>query len=488
MELHLIIEGGKDLSGQVYSQISQAIRSGRLAQGQQLPPTRLLALQLGISRKPVAEAYSRLTFDRVLVAQTGRGTFVGSLGATGARRLDGAELAARATLDKWMARPTPFRDLLAESRAQYEFIGGMPAPLHFPQDEWRRCILHGLRQDALDRGHYGPTEGVMALREAIVRHAGYARGLRCGARQIVITNGAQQSLDLLARILLEPGSVAAVEDPGYSIARTLFQSHGARVACVPVDREGIIPALIPDDARLIYVTPAHQFPLGMAMSVARKNQLLARALEIGAIIVEDDYDSEFRYEGRPADSLQSMDTHGLVVFLGSLSKVMLPELRIGYVAVPESILPAISIAKHLTDWHTASMTQHALAKFIDDGHLARHIRRGHTIYASRREALLRGFATLLAPWFDVVPATAGFHMAALVKQDKQDVDIDLLVRLARRAGVGLHSLAHFYFEATPRKGLFFGFGAIDTLDIETALSRLRAILLQMAPLVLVDEH
>jgi len=300
--------------------------------------------------------------------------------------------------------------------------------------------------------------------------------VRCSARQIVITNGAQQSLDLLGRILLEPGSVVAVEDPGYPIARALFRSQGATVVCVPVDRDGIVPALIPRETRLIYVTPAHQFPLGMAMSQSRKEALLARALEIGAIIIEDDYDSEFRYEGRPADSLQSMDTHGVVVFLSSLSKVMLPELRIGYVVVPESLLSALSIAKHLTDWHSATMTQHALAKFIDDGHLARHIRRGHAIYASRRDALLRGLAHLLAPWFTAVPTTAGFHMAAMARKD---IDIDLLIRLARRAGVGLYSLAGFYVEQEPRQGLFFGFGSIDTLDIDTALSRVRDILIQM---------
>jgi GntR family transcriptional regulator/MocR family aminotransferase len=476
MELHLIIEGGRDLSEQVYSQIIQAIRSGRLTRGQQLPPTRLLAQQLGISRKPVADAYSRLTYDRILVAHTGRGTFVGELGGAGARRVEGAQLASRDTLEKWMGWDTPFRQPFAHGRSEYEFIGGTPSPAHFPQEEWRRCILHGLRQDSVDRGRYAPTEGVLELREAIVRHAGYARGVRCAARQVVVTNGAQQSLDLLGRILLEPGSVVAVEDPGYPIARSLFKSQGATVACVPVDREGIVPSKIPDNARLIYVTPAHQFPLGMPMSLGRKTALLARALEIGAIIVEDDYDSEFRYEGRPQDSLQSIDTHGLVVFLSSLSKVMLPELRIGYVVVPESILPALCIAKHLSDWHTASMTQHALAKFIDDGHLAKHIRRGHSIYASRREALLRGFATHLAPWFEVVPSTAGFHMAAFAHKY---VDIDLLIRLGRRAGVGLYSLEGFYFEAQPRQGLFLGFGSIDTLDIDTAISRVRCILLQM---------
>lgn len=476
MELHLIIEGGRDLSEQLYRQLGQAIRCGRLAEGQQVPPSRLLAQQLGISRKPVAEAYARLTYEGLLAGQAGRGTFVRAPAAPSAPRKAGLQLASRPTLDKWAAFDTPLREPMGEGRSQYEFAGGVPAPLLFPQEEWRRCVLHGLREDAARRGRYAAAEGIPELRQALARHAGFSRGVRCDAAHIVVTNGAQQALDLLGRILLEPGSVAVVEEPGYPIARALFQSQGARVVGAAVDAEGILPERIPGDARLIYVTPAHQFPLGMPMSTARKAALLARAADIGALIIEDDYDSEFRYEGRPADSLQGMDTQGIVAFVSSMSKVMLPELRVGYVAVPDAILPALKIAKHLSDWHCATMIQFALAKFIDDGHLARHIRRGHTVYASRREALRQAFATVLAPWFELVPATAGFHMAAFARRQ---IDIELLIRLARRAGVGLNSLAPFYLESPPRPGLFLGYGAIDTLDIETALLRVRDILVQM---------
>ena len=476
MELHLIIEGNKDLSGQVYRQLSEAIRSGRLADGQQLPPTRLLARQLGISRKPVAEAYTRLGYDKMLVGQTGRGTFVSAPPAGRAAPAGAGQANAYPALAKWNGFDSPLRQPQQDSRAQFEFIGGAPAPQHFPQADWRRCVLYGLRQDAAGRGRYAATEGVPALRAALARHAAFARGVNGGADQLIVTNGAQQAFDLLGRILLEPGACVAVEDPGYPLARLLFQSQGARVAYVPVDAEGIVVERIPDDARLIYVTPAPQFPLGMPMSTERKQALLARARAIGAIIIEDDYDSEFRYEGRPADSLQSMDRHGVVAFVGTLSKVVLPDLRIGYVVAPCAILPALKIAKHLTDWYSATMIQHALARFIDDGSLLRHIRRGHEIYASRREALVRVFDTALAPWFRLVPAVAGFHVAAFAKRD---LDLDLLIRLARRAGVGLYALPAFYSQAPPRKGLFLGYGAIDTLDIEPALLRVRDILLQM---------
>jgi GntR family transcriptional regulator / MocR family aminotransferase len=478
MELHLIIEGGRDLSEQVYRQLCEAIRCGRLTDGQQVPPSRLLAQQLGISRKPVADAYARLTFENLLVGHAGRGSFIKAPPVAQVQRTSNVTLGARARLDQWAAFDGPLGQEVSAARSQYEFSGGMPAPFHFPQDTWRSCVMHGLRQDSASRGQHGATEGVASLREAVASHAGFARGVRCTPAQIMITNGAQQSLDLLGRILLEPGSHVAIEDPGYPIAKQLFESQGAKVIDVPVDCEGILPQMIPAGTRLIYVTPAHQFPLGMPMSQARKTALLARAVDIGAIIVEDDYDSEFRYEGRPADSLQGMDQHGIVAFVSSFSKVMLPELRIGYVAAPDVLLPALRVAKNLSDWHTSSMAQHALAKFIDDGDLARHIRRGHQIYASRREALQRAFATFLAPWFEQVPITAGFHMAAFARKD---IDVDLLIRLARRSGVGLYSLARFYRSAPPRAGLFLGYGNIDTLDIEPALLRVRDILLQMAP-------
>jgi len=476
MELHIVIEGRKDLTGQLYRQLSDAIRSGRLAPGQQLPPTRLLAEQLGLSRKTVAEAYSRLTLDKLVVGRVGAGSYVQAPADPRPQRMDRSGLASADIVRKWDSMPTPLRHPLPEGRSRYEFIGGATTPSHFPMDEWRRCVTHALRQDPALRGRYGDAEGVPLLREAIARHIAFARGVVCTPANVVVTNGAQQALDLLGRVLLEPGCVVAVEDPGYPAARGLFASQGAQVVGIPVDGEGIIVERIPDGTRLIYVTPAHQFPLGMPMSVTRRRALLARARDIGAIVIEDDYDSEFRYEGRPTDSLQSMDMHGIVVFVGTFSKVMLPELRLGYMVLPETLLNATLTVKHLTDWHTNTMNQHALAKFIGDGYLQKHIRRCHGIYATRRERLQTLFATLLAPWFELVPAEAGFHLAALCKRE---IDIDLLLRLARRAEVGLYSLANFYADQPPQQGLYLGYGAIDTLDIEPALTRVRDILIEL---------
>lgn len=477
MELHLHIVGSTDLSGQVYRAIAAAIREGRLVQGQQLPPSRLLAAQLGISRKPVAEAYARLTFEQLVVGKVGKGSFVSraTQGTPAAHGVDA--LAGNATVQYWRTLTTPLRHALPEGASQYEFIGGMPAPAHFPHDEWRRCILHGLRRNSAMLGRYGPAEGVAPLRAAIARHIGFARGVRCSAADVIVTNGAQQAFDLLARVTLRPGDVVAMEDPGYPMARLLFASLGATVAHIGVDAEGMLVDTIPAQARLIYTTPAHQFPLGMPMSMRRREQLLARAHAIGALVIEDDYDSEFRYEGRPEDALQSMDTHGVVALVGSFSKIMLPELRLGYVVAPPALVHALQAAKHVFDWHSPAPMQYALARFIDDGLLQKHIRRGHSIYTSRRDELLRLFAGPLAPWFRLIPVTAGFHMAAVATAP---VDIRQLQRLARRADVGLYALTDFYTEQAALSGLYLGFGAIDTLDIAPALLRVRDILEDMS--------
>ncbi len=479
MELHVVIKSDKDLSGQIYSQLKEAIRAGRLAAGEKLPPSRLLAQQLGLSRKTVAEAYAKLTYDKLLVGRVGSGTFVAAHARRAAPPKAHAPLAGWETAQRWQQMDTPLRHPAPEGNSRYEYIGGAPAQALFPHAEWRRCVLDALRQGAKSRGLYGPAEGLPQLREAIARHAAFARGVRCSAEDVIVTSGAQQALDLVARVLVEPGCTVAVEDPGYPPARLLLQAQGARVAGVPVDSEGLVVSKIPDATRLVYVTPAHQFPLGMPMSVARREALLARAREIGAIIIEDDYDSEFRYDGRPTDSLQSMDELGSVAFVGTFSKTLSPELRVGYLIAPPGILQAVSNAKHLCDWHTSLLTQRALAKFMADGGLQKHIRRCHAEYAQRRAKLLERLDGDLSDWLAPVPATAGIHLTALFRST---VDMDLLLRLMRRVDVGVYGIDPFYGCASSAKrqqGLMFGFGAIESQDIAPSLDRLRDVLQQM---------
>jgi GntR family transcriptional regulator / MocR family aminotransferase len=476
MELHVVINGRKDLADQLYRQLREAMESGRLAAGAQLPPSRLLAEQLGVSRKTVSDTYALLTYEGLLVGKIGRGTFVNALPARAARLQNAAGLACAANLAKWQALPSPMRHPTRDSTLRCEFIGGATTRSQFPQDEWRSCTQDALRRIAQNSGFYSQPEGLPALRSAIAGHIAFSRGVKCRDEDIVVTNGAQQALDLITRVVLEPGSVVAMEDPGYTPARLMFDAVGAKVVGVPVDEHGIQFDLIPDGTRLIYVTPSHQFPLGMPMSLPRREALLARAFELGAIVIEDDYDSEFRYEGRPTDSLQSMDTRGVVTYVGTFSKTLLPELRLGYAVLPPALYGAVLKAKQLTDQHTSTLPQWALAKFINEGYLLKHIRRCHTVYAGRRERILKRLAGDLSPWFEAVPTVAGFHMAALCKVP---VNIPLLMELARQVEVGLHPLNVFFHEAPVREGLILGFGAIETLDIDPALDKVRDILQQI---------
>jgi len=469
MELHISLHGSKGLAEQIYQQLREGIDSGRLAPGTQLPPTRLLAEQLGVSRKTVADAYSRLTYDNLLSGKVGKGTFI----TPSAPRLPPAPaalpLASAATLEKWRSRAHLLADL-APSACRYDFMGGASSKTQFPFDDWRRCNQYALRQIRRGSARYAAHQGLPELREAIARHIAFARGVRCDSADVLVCNGAQQALDLIARILIEPGCKVAMEDPGYTPARQLFLSQGARLQYVPVDEQGLCVEHIEEDTRLIYVTPSHQFPLGMPMSLARRQALLERAAALGAIIIEDDYDSEFRYEGRPTDALQSMDRHGLVAYVGTFSKTLLPELRLGYTIVPQALREAICTAKQLTDWHTPTLSQWALASFINEGSLLKHIRRVHEVYTARRQRILHRLHGDLAPWFEVIPATAGYHLSALAKHD---LDVDFLINMARKVDVGLYSLAPFHVQAPVRPGLLLGFGAIELLDIDPALDRVR---------------
>jgi len=351
MELHVVINGRKDLAGQLYRQLRSAIESGRLAAGAQLPPSRLLAEQLGISRKTISDTYAQLTYENFLTGVIGKGTYVNARAAKIVHKQSHSELASFDVIERWRKLPTFLRHPTLEGSLRYEFIGGATSKGQFPQDDWRRCTSHALRQIAGSKGFYSQPEGLPALRNAIARHIAFSRGVNCQDEDVVVCNGAQQALDLISRVLTQPGSLVAMEDPGYPPARLLFGSHGATVVGVPVDAQGIQVEHIPDGTRLIYVTPSHQFPLGMPLSQARREALLARAYELRAIIIEDDYDSEFRYEGRPTDSLQSLDQRGIVAYVGTFSKTLLPELRLGYAILPPAILEAVIRAKQLTDLH-----------------------------------------------------------------------------------------------------------------------------------------
>ncbi|MDY0749072.1 PLP-dependent aminotransferase family protein [Paucibacter sp. R3-3] len=476
MEINIVLEGRKDLTGQIERCLRKLIRQGDLTAGTQLPPSRVLAESLGVSRKTVSEAYQRLSHDDLVEARHGSGSYVRQQPVQPIARPIAPKLAGAPVADRWRNLLLPLRHPLPAGGSRYEFIGGAPDNSLFPHEVWRRCVMHACRQGARGRALYGQAEGLPELREAVARHVAVARGVRCSASDVIITNGAQQALDLIARVLVRPGDVIAVEEPGYPPARHLFEAQGANVVGIEVDSEGIRVDLIPEQTRLIYTTPSHQFPLGMPMSVARRKALISRATELGAIIIEDDYDSEFRFEGSPTDSLQGMDGSGLVAFVGTFSKALSPELRLGFVVAPGRIVEALGNAKHLTDWHTAPSVQWALAKFMNDGDLQRHLRRAHNVYAQRRQELIASVNRELSSAFELIPIQAGFHMAALAKRA---LDVAKLIHWARRVEVGIYPLDVFYMAGRPRQGLMFGFGAIATADIAPALSRVGQVLRQL---------
>jgi GntR family transcriptional regulator/MocR family aminotransferase len=471
VDLHVSLEGRRNLSGQLYRQIREAVLTGRIRAGERLPPSREFAERFGVSRSTVLVVYDRLRAEGFLETRVGAGTFVsGEVRPRAASGITDSPLRARPL---WERIPRG-RDLSAND-APFDLRPGIPDAARFPFPAWRARIARQLRPSAVGKGAHIEPAGHPRLREAIARHVGVARAVRATPADIFVTNGSQQALDLIARVLLAPGDTVAVEDPGYPLARRAFQAHGLCVAPVPVDEEGLEVDAIPEGARLAYVTPSHQYPLGMALSMERRQELLAWAREADAAIIEDDYDSEFRYDGRPLEPLHGLDGSGRVLYAGSLSKVMLPTLRLGFVVAPPSLHDAFQKAKAVADWHTAVPVQAAAAEFIDDGLLAQHVRRMRRIYAGRHERvveiLVRDFGARLAP----LPSNGGLHLAALLPDSAASSDLVIAERAEGR-GVAVLPLSYHYLADPRRQGLLIGYGAIETDRIGEALRRLRRCL------------
>jgi GntR family transcriptional regulator/MocR family aminotransferase len=329
-----------------------------------------------------------------------------------------------------------------------------------------------LRSPVVATGLYDHPAGHRDLRVAIIHHLGTARGLQATADDIVITNGTQQALDVIARATLSPGDKIAVEDPGYAPPRQLFKALGLRVVGVPVDRDGLVVDALPRGVRAVYVTPSHQYPLGVVMALPRRLALLSWAGQNNAAIIEDDYDSEFRFGGRPLDPLQTLDTEGRVIYVGSFSKTLLPTLRLGFLISPQSLRSALHKAKFFSDWHTATLPQAALGRLIDDGGFAQHIRRATRIYGERRELVVNALTHDFANHLKLIPSTTGLHVAALARAASV-VQIASVARRALRAGVAVQILSSFALGRTERAGLVLGYGGIATEEIPEGLRRLR---------------
>jgi GntR family transcriptional regulator/MocR family aminotransferase len=452
--LHLPIDRASrtPLHRQIYEWLRRAILDGLLRPGQRVPSTRALALDLEVSRLPVLTAYDQLLHEGYLVGRTGSGTFVSAVVPEDLLRSPPAEprRAARRTL----RAPPRTRD----EGGLGPFRMSLPALDEFPHTGWSRLVSrHAHTLKPVDMA-YGDPAGLVSLRVAIAEHLRTARAVRCEAEQVLVVSGSQAALRVAAAVLLDPGDRVAMEEPGYPGARAALAAGGAELVHVPVDDEGMDVASLRKrgtHVRAAYVTPSHQYPLGASMSAARRFALLDWAHRRQAWILEDDYDSEYRYVSRPLGALHGMDAHERVVYVGTFSKVLFPAVRMGYLVVPPSLWSRFVDAREAFDLFSPTLYQAALAEFLREGHFARHLRRMRGVYLERRDALLTGLARYCGDRLTVVNAEAGLHIAVLLDDDLNDADV---VRRMAARGLTATALSSCYAGPARRNGLLLGFG------------------------------
>jgi GntR family transcriptional regulator/MocR family aminotransferase len=464
--------------------LRRAILTGQLTPGTRLQSSRELAAELNVSRNTVVNAYEQLLAEGYLEGQVGSGTYVSSalpeelLNARtvtrGPTRTGGnrPHLSERGKMFKAFARNIP----RAPEKLR-PFQSGIPALDAFPFDIWSKLVTRHWRRPADSLLSYGEPQGHAPLRRAIASYLGLARAVRCTPEQVIIVDGAQMAFDLIARVLLDTGDAMWIEEPGYPGARTAFAAGGARLVHVPVDAEGLdvtVGARLEPRARLIYVTPSHQFPLGMTMSLARRLALLDWASRASAWVVEDDYDSEYRYEGRPLSSLQGLDNDGRVVYVGTFSKFLFPSLRLGYIVAPLALVDALVAARSIVGRHSPSVEQAILTDFIEEGHFGRHIRRMRTLYRARQMMLVEALKRECGEAVEVEPSDAGIHLVASLAEGLDDREVSLE---AAARGVDARPLSDFYAVKPGRGGLELGYAAFNRQEIRRGAAQLSKAIL-----------
>ncbi|MBM3785739.1 MAG: PLP-dependent aminotransferase family protein [Acidobacteria bacterium] len=474
----------------IYLQLYEQLRSSivtqcRLGPGAKLPSTRAFADSLGVSRNTVLAAFEQLLAEGYLEGRAGSGTYV-------ARTLPEAFLGARhQTASKAMARPparvsergrivralspsTSLSRVVPQPTVPKPFRMHTPAFDNFPYETWRR-----LTQRAWDRVRpemlgYGSPAGWRPLREAIAQYVRASRAVRCEAGQVIITAGAKQAMHFAAQMLTDPGESVFIENPSYSGVRVAFQLAGARLTPLPVDGEGmVIAAGAGVDARLAYVTPSHQYPVGVTMSLRRRLELLDWARRASAWVIEDDYDSEFRYRGRPVASLQGLDDQQRVIYIGTFSKVLMPSMRLAYMIVPPDLVDTFIAARAHHDWQSPIIEQVALTDFINEGHFGRHIRRMRAIYADRQRILVQYARQKLRGLLEVPAKDAGMHLLGWLPQGVDDLAIS---RDLMDAGVETLPLSQFAAPAGDRGGLLLGYAPFDERDTIAGIDKMALVL------------
>jgi GntR family transcriptional regulator/MocR family aminotransferase len=465
---------------QIYDSLRDGITSGRLAPGAALPATRVLAQELAVSRNTTAAALAQLRAEGYLEVRPRSGTRVSPLlpdtllAAPRGRAGRPSAAVRHPALSRHGARLAALHPSTTSARRPFRF--GIPALDAFPWHLWARLTSRRLRHSAAALTGYDRATGFAPLREAIAGYVRAARGAVCASEQVIITSGAQQGLDLLARLLIDEGDQVWVENPGYPSARAAFAAVGARIVPIPLDAEGLdvrAGARHAPRVRLVYTTPSRQYPVGVTMSAARRFELLRWAARADAWVVEDDYDSEFRYVSRPLACLQGLDERGRVLYVGTFSKTLFPGLRLGYVIVPPALAGAFATARAVADWHSPAVEQAVLADFIREGHFARHIRRMRVLYQTRRDALLAALEALAPNSLEVTDAGAGMQLLGWLPRGVSDRHV---AELALAAGLDVAPLSAFAIGPLARGGLVLGYTEFTPAVLQAAVRRLGAVL------------
>ncbi|WP_191489090.1 PLP-dependent aminotransferase family protein [Pseudomonas sp. FEN] len=499
----IYLDPAKGLSRQLYQALRLRVLDGRLASGSRLPASRDLAAALAISRNSVVRAYDQLYAEGFIEGRIGDGTYVAQLPE---KALPIKKLSTKVSTGFSTGLPTGLSTNSGEtagitsskvihnlamerieSNPMYKppsgppraFRVGVPAFDLFPFDVWAKLQAAFWRKPDLQQLCYGDPAGDERLRGLIAAYLRSSRGLSCTPEQIVITSGAQQGISLCAQLLVDPGDGVAVENPGYRAARLAFAVAGANLHGVTVDNEGLDCAELAQlqDCRLVYVTPSHQYPTGVIMSLARRLELLAWAERSGGWIVEDDYDGEYRYSGAPLAPLAALDRQGRVLYVGTFGKIAFPALRLGYLVLPPTLVGAFSQRRALDMRHSEVSTQVVMAEFMAAGHFQRHIRRMRRAALSRRNALLAHWPVDIPGCGDLPVVAAGLHLTVPVASLAREQE---LIARAASVGVEISPLSSYWItQPTPtedqRAGLVLGFAAVPEAAIEAALARLRTV-------------
>ena len=457
---------------QLYRILQAGIRQGALAAGLKLPPSRVLAQALSIARNTVVHVYEQLALEGYVQAGVGRGTFVS--GQEGPRLFDPRQVPARRPSRAAARLSGRGERLIGEAAAARQqwgaFAPGVPEVRLFPAAVWSRLQARAWRRAVPTQLTYAIGGGYAPLREAIADYLQSARGVACTAQQVVITSGTHQSLHLVAQLLADTDDSVWLEDPGYWGARSVLHAHGLQLEPVALDAEGLAPSAeqLAQPPRLMFVSPSHQYPLGAVMSHGRRRQLLDYAAAHGTWVVEDDYDSEFRYGARPLPALQGLDDRGRVLYLGTFSKTLFPSLRLAYLVLPQDLVEAFTTALSELYREGQTMNQAVLADFIAEGHYASHIRRMRSVYRGRHDALIEAIEREFGSSVPVIGGDAGLH---LVLGLEGHVDDRALARQILRAGVATRPLSMYYLrERNAAKGLLLGYGAVDEAEIGRAMA------------------